>query len=138
MMDLMMIHVIKLEPGQDLIKEINFFLMKAKIEAACFVSAVGSLIYLKLRLANQSTYSEYKKNYEILNLSGTLSNKGCHVHGIFSDSVGLVTGGHLGAEGCVIRTTAEIIIMELTEWKFERLADKSTGYLELVATKKES
>jgi len=49
-----------------------------------------------------------------------------------SDAEGRVLGGH-AAPGCVVRTTAEILIAELPDWRFARTLDARTGYAELSA-----
>jgi hypothetical protein len=42
-----------------------------------------------------------------------------------------VIGGHLCA-GSLVRTTAELLIALLPEWRFSRRIDPATGYAELV------
>jgi len=68
---------------------------------------------------------------EILTLSGTLSPDGSHLHISVSDGAGTVRGGHV-ASGCTVRTTAEILIAWLPEWRFAREQDPATGYAELM------
>jgi predicted DNA-binding protein with PD1-like motif len=41
-----------------------------------------------------------------------------------------VIGGHLGP-GSLVRTTAELVIGLLPEWRFQRELDPATGYAEL-------
>ncbi len=67
----------------------------------------------------------------MLTLSGTLSTGGAHLHLSVSDETGRVIGGHL-AYGCRVRTTAEILLAPLPDWRFSREPDPDTGYLELV------
>ena len=52
------------------------------------------------------------------------------------DSEGEPKGGHL-KEGSLVRTTVEIVIGILPEWKFTREIDPETGYLELRAEENE-
>ena len=47
---------------------------------------------------------------------------------------GKTIGGHL-SDGCIINTTAEIILNELEENTFTREYDESTGYKEIVMSK---
>jgi predicted DNA-binding protein with PD1-like motif len=42
-----------------------------------------------------------------------------------------VIGGHVAA-GCVVRTTAELLIGVLPEFRFSRETDPQTGFAELV------
>ena len=44
---------------------------------------------------------------------------------------GRVTGGHV-ASGCIVRTTAEVLVLLLPEWTFHRALDPATGFEELV------
>ena len=47
-----------------------------------------------------------------------------------SDSYGNLTGGHL-LEGCIVYTTAEIVIEETTDYLFTRENDGTTRWKEL-------
>ncbi len=47
-----------------------------------------------------------------------------------ADSKGAVIGGHLCA-GSLVRTTAELVIGLLPEWRFCRQPDPATSYSEL-------
>lgn len=130
----MITHVIRLQPGDDLVLEIKNLLAQKSIKAGYFATAIGSLSKLRVRFAAQSQYTERTESFEIVSLSGSLSTNGCHIHGSFSDSNGHVVGGHI-SEGCIVRTTAEIIVSELSDWEFQRVQDARTGYLELNAEK---
>ena len=48
-----------------------------------------------------------------------------------ADEHGRVTGGHVSYE-CVVRTTAEVLVVLLPGWSFTREADPGTGFAELV------
>ena len=61
---------------------------------------------------------------------GSLSPDGAHLHIAVSDSKGAVIGGHLCA-GSLVRTTAELVVGLLPEWRFRRELDPVTGYAEL-------
>lgn len=99
----------RLRPGQDLYGSIEAFVASEKIQAGCLLSAVGSLTNATLRLANKSEYAEFAGHFEIVSITGTVSIHGSHIHIAFSDESGRTLGGHL-VEGCIIYTTAEIII----------------------------
>ena len=49
-----------------------------------------------------------------------------------SDAQGAVRGGHL-MPGCIVRTTAEVVIALLPGWEFRRELDVATGFRELAA-----
>lgn len=67
---------------------------------------------------------------EILTLAGSLAANGSHLHISVADRQGRVLGGHV-APGCIVRTTAEILLALLPDWQFERAPDPATGYAEL-------
>lgn len=50
---------------------------------------------------------------------------------VLSTATGAVFGGHV-APGCVVRTTAEVLLALLPEWAFSRELDAQTGFDELV------
>jgi uncharacterized protein len=124
--------VVRLYPQQDLKLELQQLAHDRQIEAACILTGVGSLTQASLRFAGQSTSTDLNGLYEIVSLAGTLSQAGCHFHLSIADEMGAMIGGHL-MPGCIIRTTAEIVIGLLPSYQFRREQDVSTGYLELVA-----
>ena len=48
-----------------------------------------------------------------------------------ADASGRVLGGHV-APGCIVRTTAEVLLQLLPGWDFQREADADTGWAERV------
>ncbi len=99
--------------------------------AAFVVAGIGSLKPARLRLAGADDAIEIAGDVEILSLSGTLAANGAHLHLSVADATGRVIGGHV-AEGCVVRTTAEVLLALLPGWDFSREPDPSTGFAELV------
>lgn len=63
-----------------------------------------------------------RADLEILTLAGTTGGNGTHIHMSIADSEGRVMGGHV-AHGCIVRTTAELVLLLLLEWSFEREFD---------------
>jgi predicted DNA-binding protein with PD1-like motif len=63
-------------------------------------------------------------------MTGTLSASGVHLHMSLSDSNGRAIGGHV-TDGCIVYTTAEIVIVDLVDLEFRRAHDPKTGYREL-------
>lgn len=102
-----------------------------KIKAGCMLTCVGSLKQICLRLANQPRSETYVDKFEIIALSGTLSQDGVHLHLAVADGFGKMTGGHL-MDGNLIYTTAEIVMGEIEDVIFERRLDERTSYNELV------
>ncbi len=131
----MQVHVLRLVPGDDLRASLeSAFAALAKshgIQAACIVSAVGSLSRAVLRYADKPSGSDINAPLELLMLSGTLSPDGAHLHASVADDQGEVRGGHL-LPGTIVRTTAEIVIALLPGWEFRRELDAATGFNELL------
>jgi predicted DNA-binding protein with PD1-like motif len=123
-------HALRLTPGQDLKLELISFCQKNNIKAAALVSAVGSLKQTHLRLANSNQFLKIKNTFEIVSVTGTLSDDGCHLHVSIADSEGRVLGGHLMNEN-LIYTTCEIVLVEMTEYEFKRELDSETTFKEL-------
>ncbi|HLP90514.1 MAG TPA: PPC domain-containing DNA-binding protein [Nostocaceae cyanobacterium] len=124
---------IRLKPNTDLKQSLSNFTKQQNIQAGFILSAIGSLKQATIRFANQNTSMVLSEKFEILSLNGTLSMNGIHLHISIADQFGKTIGGHL-MDGCIIYTTAEIIIGESTEFIFKRTLDPETGYPELEIT----
>jgi predicted DNA-binding protein with PD1-like motif len=121
---------LRLQPGADLRGALDAWMGEQEAQAGCLISAVGSLSVAQLRLAGASEATVIRGDLEILSLSGTLSRDGAHLHIAVASSTGSVIGGHL-CPGSLVRTTAELVIGLLPEWRFRRELDPATGYAEL-------
>jgi len=122
---------VRLQPGQDLRQGLEECLRDAQLGGAFVVSGIGSLSDPRLRFAGSPEDTVLHGPFEILGLSGTVTEGGSHLHMIVADSGGHVFGGHVGA-GNVVRTTAEVLLIGLSEWHLSREADAGTGFKELV------
>ncbi len=122
---------LRLCPQQDLQIELEAFVHKHQIEAACILTCVGSLTTAVLRLAHQDTATTYDGYFEIVSLTGMMSVHGSHYHMAIADSTGYTVGGHV-LKGCRIYTTAELVVGILPDVSFHREPDLVTGYKELV------
>ena len=122
-------HALRLHPGQDL--RLALEERARELAAGCVLTCVGSLARARLRLAGGDEVLELAGPLEIVALVGTLSPDGPHLHGSFADARGEVRGGHVLA-GCIVGTTAEIVIGELEGLTFARELDPATGWRELV------
>ena|SRR3989338_333467 len=121
---------LRLQPNQDLKKELIKFTKENKIQAGFIITCVGSLRRATLRMADESIIKNYANRFEINALSGTLCQDDVHLHISLSDENGSEIGGHL-KDGCIIYVTAEIIIGEAEGMVFSREFDKETGFKEL-------
>ena len=121
---------LRLHPNQDLKQKLIRFTQENKIKAGAILTCVGSLKKAVIRTANKEESMDIEQNFEIVSLTGTLCQNDVHIHISLSDEEGHVIGGHL-KEGCIIRTTAEIVIISFEEFSFRREFDTETGYKEL-------
>ena len=120
----------RLTKGMDLKKEIENYSITNKISGVV-LSAVGSLSKLTIRLACGENILEIQGMFEIVSITGTLSEDGVHIHISVSDENGNTIGGHL-KDGCIVNTTAEVVLNTFDNIKFKRDYDEKTGYDELV------
>ena len=125
--------VLRLQPGDDLrvaLQSAFSELQATGCQAACVISAVGSLSRAVLRYAAQPQGAVLDEALELVTLSGTLSPDGPHLHASVADARGQMRGGHV-MPGCRVRTTAEIVLALLPGWAFSRAHDAGTGFMEL-------
>ena len=130
-------HIIRLKPGEDLLESIQRYVLNNQIEAGWMVTCAGSLTDYSIRMANQPDATIGSGHFEIVSLTGTLSNAGAHLHLCISDSTGKTIGGHM-MTGNKIYTTAEIVIQSDSSFTFTREQDGSTPWKELQIRKKKS
>ena len=124
------VHVLRLVPGEDLRPAIQAWTTNANIEAASVVSAVGSLSVAHLRYAGRADGIVLTGDLEVCSFSGTLAKHGLHLHLSVADRDGLMVGGHL-LPGCIVRTTLELVIMQIEGVRMARTKDAVTTYDEL-------
>ncbi|KKJ01138.1 PPC domain-containing DNA-binding protein [Prochlorothrix hollandica] len=127
----MKVFALRLKPNDDLKQSLSRFAAEKNLLAGCIVTTVGSLHQAALRFANRPVAQVFSRKFEIISLSGTLSVHGIHVHISVADGTGQLWGGHL-EKGCLIYTTAEIVVAELPHYVFDREIDRHTGYSELI------
>lgn len=128
-------YALRLKPHDDVKNELLRFAREQNLKAAAIVSCVGSLEEAALRYANENTSTTSKGFFEIVSLTGTVTASSAHLHLSISDSKGITVGGHL-MEGSKVYTTAEIVLVELTDLEFLRETDSTYGYKELIIKKR--
>jgi uncharacterized protein len=121
---------LRLKSDRDLKQSLKEFVNANKIQAGFILTAVGSLKQAKIRFADRSESNLFQEKFEILSLVGTLSSDGIHLHISLANRDGIALGGHLD-DGCLIYTTAEIVIGENEKLVFTREIDEETGFKEL-------
>lgn len=127
----MRIHAFRLTKDDDLKSKIENYVLENNFKAGVILSCVGCLYECVLRDASGVNCVKLTENLEIVSITGTLSINGCHIHMSVSDENLKTYGGHL-KDGCLINTTAEIVLLELDDFTFTREMDAKTGYKELV------
>jgi hypothetical protein len=127
---------LRLGPGTDLKGELLGLAAREGVRAGWVLTCVGSLSHARLRLAGGAEHGIWQGPFEIVALTGTLSPDGGHLHLAVADHQGRTVGGHL-AEGCVVRTTAEVVLGADDRLVFAREHDPATGYDELVVRKRD-
>jgi uncharacterized protein len=129
---------LRIHPGSDLRRTLEEAVCSEGGEgtgSAFVVAGIGSLANPTLRLAGAESETLLAGAYEILGLSGTLTPDGAHLHMAIADDQGRVVGGHV-CYGNEVRTTAEVLLAPLPDWKLSRELDPSTGYKELLVRSK--
>jgi predicted DNA-binding protein with PD1-like motif len=121
---------LRLSPGDDLREALRAAVAAQGCEAAFVVSGIGSLREARIRCAGQEQPRHVVGDLEILTLAGSVGLDGVHLHASLSDADGAVFGGHV-APGCIVRTTAEVLLALLDDVTFTREPDTATGYAEL-------
>lgn len=127
---LMKVFALRLKPERDLRGSLKDFAQAQNIKAGFILTAIGSLKQATIRFANQDVSTVLNEKFEILSLNGTVASTGVHLHIAVADKTGKTIGRHLD-DGCVIYTTAEIVIGASEEFSFIRTLDEETGYKEL-------
>ena len=123
-------HVFRLRRGSDLLKALQEYARTRRIAAGTLVSGVGCVTRARVRDASGVTVRELNEPLEIVSLMGTLSAARTHLHIALAREDLTVLGGHL-MEGCIVNTTAEVVLLELDGVRFGAEWDGETGYDEL-------
>jgi predicted DNA-binding protein with PD1-like motif len=127
----MQIHPLRLSPGDDVRDALEAALHQRQSHAAFVIQGIGSLSVAQLRFAGAQAPTELRGDLEILSVAGSVAPDGAHLHMAVADARGQVVGGHV-ARGCIVRTTAELLLALLPAHRFSRELDPHTGFMELV------
>jgi predicted DNA-binding protein with PD1-like motif len=122
---------VRLGAGQDLRAALAALPALHGAAAAFVLQGIGSLSVARIRYAGLPDCAALHGDLEILTLAGSLAPDGVHLHITVADAQGRVSGGHMGA-GCIVRTTAEVLVALLPDHRFSREDDPATGFKELV------
>ena len=122
----------RLEPGDDLVEEIERMCVEHNVRAA-WVSAIGAVKRAAFAYYEQNDrrYLELAsgEHHEIIGFVGNISMRDdrpfLHAHATFGDRSGAAVGGHL-LKGCEV-FAAEIQVREMTGVELVRTPDEVTG-----------
>lgn len=120
----------RLAPGEEMLGALRRVVAANGIRAGYVAGVVGSLSRACLRFAGRRDGTELDGCFEVVSLVGTLDAGGEHLHMTISNQEGATTGGHV-LEGCVVRTTMELVLGDLTDLEFRREYCPLSAYEEL-------
>jgi predicted DNA-binding protein with PD1-like motif len=125
--------VVRLKPGQELVRELRELAEREQLRAASVVSAVGSLTDVALRMANKEETTRFSGRFEVVALSGYLAAGEFHrAHGgEWRRRRAHDQGGHV-MEGNRVYTTLVVAVQEHPHLVYRRAFDPAWGYPELV------
>ncbi len=123
-------YAFRLHRGDDLRLALARFARENHLRGAVVLSCAGCLTHWRLRDASGVNMQEKTEPVEIVSATGTLSQDRLHLHLSLSREDLSTIGGHL-AEGCIVNTTAEIVLLELEDVVFGAAYDADTGYDEI-------
>jgi len=126
---------LRLPPACDLRRGIEQAVGARPGQCGFVLSGIGSLTQANLRFAAAESPSLFVEPLEVLSLGGSVTPEGAHLHASVSTASGRVLGGHLGY-GCLVRTTAEVLVAVLPEWKLSREHDPASGHKELTIARR--
>lgn len=123
-------YALRLLPQQELLSALRDFIRQHDLRAAWISGCVGSVNQVVLRYAGCEASTLLTGKFEVVSLTGTLDAEREHLHLAVADEHGHMTGGHV-MEGCMVRTTLELVIGELDDAVFSRQTCILSGYDEL-------
>ncbi len=121
------IHVLRIDPGEDVLISVRKLLNKHKISQAIILGGYGTLSEYHLHwvtrgtLPSKNAFGKGKGGIEILGMNGLVVGGEPHIHVALSTKKGAF-GGHM-EEACRAYVVCEVFLMEL---KGRKLTRKST------------
>jgi predicted DNA-binding protein with PD1-like motif len=111
------IHILRVDPGEDVLESVQRFLKKANIRQAVVLGGYGTLAAYHLhwvthnRIPTDNTFGQGKGGIEILSMNGLVVNGEPHIHVTLSTPDGAF-GGHL-EPGCTAYVLCEVFFAEV-------------------------
>jgi predicted DNA-binding protein with PD1-like motif len=116
-MDVKRIHILRVDPGEDLLASIEQFLAEAEVQQAIVLGGYGTLAASHLhwvtynRIPTENFFRRDEGGIEILSMNGLVVGGKPHVHITLSTPEGAY-GGHL-EPGCIAYVLCEVFVVEV-------------------------
>ncbi|MFB0536780.1 MAG: PPC domain-containing DNA-binding protein [Anaerolineae bacterium] len=116
-MNLSRIHILRVDPGEDVLESIQKFLKKANIRQAVVLGGYGTLAAYHLhwvthnRIPTENAFGRGEGGIEILSMNGLVVDGEPHIHVALSTPDGAF-GGHL-EPGCTAYVLCEVFFTEV-------------------------
>ena len=117
-MDIGRVHILRMDPGEDLLESIKRFVEEAGIGQALVLGGYGTLVAYHLhwvthdRIPTDNAFRRGTGGIEILSMDGLVVNGEPHLHITLATSEGAF-GGHL-EPGCIAYVVCEVFFAELS------------------------
>ena len=112
------IHILRVDPGEDVLGSINRFLRETELRQAVVLGGYGALAAYHLhwlthnRIPTDNAFVRGEGGVEILGMSGSIVEGEPHIHVTLATPAGAF-GGHM-EPGCITYVTCEIFFAEIT------------------------
>jgi hypothetical protein len=94
-----------------------------------------TLTQARIRFAGVTQVQFIRGDLELLTLAGSVTADSAHLHASVATAQGEVLGGHV-PPGCIVRTTAAILLTLLPDWNLSCRPDPAPGFAELLVSRK--
>jgi uncharacterized protein len=118
------IHILRIDPGEDVLDSVKEFIKKTGLEQAIVVGGYGTLAAHSLhwvthnRIPTENVFGRGEGGIEILGMSGLVVDGQPHIHVTLATRQGAF-GGHM-EEGCRAYVICEIFLAEIEGKKLTR------------------
>jgi predicted DNA-binding protein with PD1-like motif len=116
-MNVTRIHILRIDPGEDVLQVVREFLRETNLRQAVVLGGYGTLAAHRLhwvthnRIPTDNTFGQGEGGIEILSMNGLVVEGEPHIHVALSTSQGAY-GGHM-EEGCIAYVVCEVFLAEI-------------------------
>jgi predicted DNA-binding protein with PD1-like motif len=111
------IHILRVDPGEDVLESVQRFLKEAGVLQAVVLGGYGTLVAYHLHwvmhncIPTENLYRRDQGGFEILSMNGLVVEGEAHIHAALSTPNGAL-GGHL-EPGCIAYVLCELFFAEV-------------------------